>query len=339
MYIVTGSNTGVGKELAQILYSKNAKVYIAARSEEKANRAIEELKKACPKSTGDLVFLHLDLADFNQIKSAAEQFKAKETKLHVLFNNAAVQALGDSEGQTKTAQGHELHLGVNILGVFLLTRLLTPTLASTASSEPAGTVRVVWVSSMGTEAVGEKGRGISEDYLSYWPSLMPLERYGISKAGAWLHGAEFARRHAGDGIVSVPCNPGHLRSDLYRESGWLFKAAISPVLYPPVFGAYTELFCGLSPAITVGDSGKWGELVPALVCFSQTKCVKLIGICQWFRGVGFTRYARTCKMRQRQRRRVVMIMPGNSGNGVKNKFKTTVDCKIQIVCFHVTGSL
>lgn len=167
-----------------------------------------------------------------------------------------------------------------MLGAFLLTRLLTPVLASTASSEPAaGTVRVVWVSSMGTEAVGEKARGISEDYLSYWPSLMPLERYGVSKAGAWLHGAEYARRHAGDGIVSVPCNPGHLRSDLYRESGWLFKTAISPVLYPPVFGAYTELFCGLSPAITVGDSGKWGELFQDPLYNSQTKCVKLIRIC------------------------------------------------------------
>lgn len=191
-----------------------------------------------------------------------------------------MQALGDGAGETKTAQGHELHLGVNVLGVFLLTRLLTPLLAATAAApgEPAGSVRVVWVSSMGTEAVGEKGRGISRDYLAYWPSLMPLERYGVSKAGAWLHGAEFARRHRGDGIVSVPCNPGHLRSDLYRESGWLFKAAISPVLYPPVYGAYTELFCGLSPAITVEESGKWGELVlfPAL---SLKKCVKLTRLC------------------------------------------------------------
>lgn len=266
VYIVTGSNTGVGRELAQILYSKNAKVYIAARSEARANRAISELKQAFPESTGDLNFLHLDLADFKKVKSAAEQFASKETKLHVLFNNAAVQALGDSEGKTKTAQGHELHLGVNVLGVFLLTRLLTPILSATAKAEPAGSVRVVWVSSMGTEAVGEKGRGISEDYLSYWPSLMPLERYGVSKAGAWLHGAEFARRHAADGIVSVPCNPGHLRSDLYRESGWLFKAAISPVLYAPKFGAYTELFCGLSPAITAAESGNWvvpwGRLYP-----------------------------------------------------------------------------
>jgi len=60
---VTGSNTGIGKEVAHILYSKNAKVYVAARSEEKAGRAIEAIKKAFPNSEGELVFLRLDLAD------------------------------------------------------------------------------------------------------------------------------------------------------------------------------------------------------------------------------------------------------------------------------------
>ena len=217
-----------------------------------------------------------------------------------------------------------------MLGVFLLTRLLTPALAATAAApeEPPGSVRVVWVSSMGTEAVGEKGRGISQDYLAYWPSLMPLKRYGVSKAGAWLHGAEFARRHRQDGIVSVPCNPGHLRSDLYRESGWLFKAAISPVLYPPIYGAYTELFCGLSPAITVEDSGKWGELVLAPPClFSEEMRETDQVISQWSLGVEFTRFARTCKMLQRQRLRVVMNMRGSSGNGVRNKYVTTVEFK------------
>lgn len=57
MYIVTGSNIGVGKELAQILYSKNAKVYVAARSKDKAMEAIQSIKKTIPKSAGELIFL------------------------------------------------------------------------------------------------------------------------------------------------------------------------------------------------------------------------------------------------------------------------------------------
>lgn len=74
VYIVTGSNTGVGKEVAQILYSKNAKVYVAARSETKATQAIEDIKKKWPESKGGLVFLYFDLADLSTIRPAVEKF-------------------------------------------------------------------------------------------------------------------------------------------------------------------------------------------------------------------------------------------------------------------------
>ena len=241
------------------MYSKNAKVYIAARSEDKANRAIADIKKAWPQSRGSLIFQHLDLSDLSTIKSSAENFVSRERKLHVLFNNAGIQASG-SDGPTKTAQGHEIHLGVNVVGTFLFTKLLTPTLVATAKSEPPNTVRVVWVSSLGLEMIGEKSYGISLNYPQYWPALKPLERYGISKAGNWLHGVEFAKRYQADGVVSVPCNPGHLRSDLYRDSGTLLKTFLNTfVTYPPVNGAYTEVFAGLSPTITMKETGKWGK--------------------------------------------------------------------------------
>lgn len=266
VYIVTGSNTGVGKEVAQILYSKNAKVYMAARSENKAKSAIADIQKAWPQSKGSLIFLHLDFADLSTIKPAVERFTSRESKLHVLFNNAGVQALND-DGSVKTAQGYELHFGVNIMGPFLLTKILTPTLVATAKSEPANTVRVVWVCSLGTEVTGEKSHGITLEYINYWPSLSPLERYGVTKAGNWLHGVEFAKRYEADGVVSVPCNPGHLRSDLYRDGGWIFRAILNTlVLFPPVYGAYTEIFSGLSPTITIKDSGKWGKWLPIAVC-------------------------------------------------------------------------
>ena len=240
---------------------------MAARSEEKANAAIADIKKAHPSSKGELVYLHLDLADLSTIKASAESFTSKESKLHVLINNAGVQALKDTDGSAKTAQGYEIHFGVNILGVFLFTKFLTPTLVATAKSEPANSVRVVWVSSLGTEIVGEKDKGISKEYLKYWPAISPLERYGISKAGNWLHGVEFAKRVKNDGVVSISCNPGHLKSDLYRDGGTVFKAILSAVaLYPPVYGAYTELYSGLSPDITMEKTGEWvipwGRLYP-----------------------------------------------------------------------------
>ena len=240
---------------------------MAARSEEKAKSAIADIQRTHPSSKGQLVYLHLDLADLSTIKASVERYTSLESKLHVLFNNAGVQALKNTDGSIKTAQGHELHLGVNVLGVFLFTKLLTPTLVATAKTELPNTVRVVWVSSLGTEIVGEKDKGISFDYVKYWPAISPLERYGISKAGNWLHGVEYAKRVKNDGVVSISCNPGHLRSDLYRDGGAIFKAILNAVaLYPPIFGAYTELYSGLSPDITMEKTGEWvipwGRLYP-----------------------------------------------------------------------------
>lgn len=84
--IVTGSNIGLGKEIVQILYSKNAKVYMLARSEEKTKQAIDSIKAAVPNSSGELIYLHLDLADLPTIKSTVQAFRRRESQLHLLFN-------------------------------------------------------------------------------------------------------------------------------------------------------------------------------------------------------------------------------------------------------------
>lgn len=269
VYIVSGSNTGVGKEAARMLYAKNAKVYIAARSEEKANKAIDDIKKAAPASTGALVFLHLDLGDLNTVKVAAQNFLAREEKLHVLFNNAGVM-VSPAEPPPKTAQGYELALGVNCIGTFLFTKLLTPLLVATAKSEPADTVRVVWLSSFGLELFAAEDVGISLDNLDYHIPKPATERYGISKCGAWALGVEFARRHKADGIVSVPINPGNLTSELARDQTIALKLAAKLLGYPPVLGACTELFAGLSPQVTMEKSGSWGECFFSITASSMT---------------------------------------------------------------------
>lgn len=116
--------------MSRILYSKNANVYMLARSADKTNQAIAYIKKATPSSTGTLTYLHLDLADLASIKGLVEQFLTKESKLHVLWNNAGV--MSSEKKLTTTPQGYEQHVGVTVLGGFLLTKLLTPVLVSTA---------------------------------------------------------------------------------------------------------------------------------------------------------------------------------------------------------------
>lgn len=256
VYIVTGSNTGIGKEVARVLYAKNSKVYIAARSEEKANEAIAEIKKAAPESIGTLAFLHLDLSDLDNVKEAARNFVSQEGTLHVLFNNAGV---APGERPLRTAQGYELSLGVNCVGTFLFTKLLTPVLVATAKLEPVNTVRIVWLSSFALELFGQQDIGISLENLDYHLPKPAPERYGISKTGVWALAVEFATRHKSDGIISVPINPGNVSSGLARNQGIALKAVAKLVGYPPVLGAYTELFAGLSPQVTMEKSGCWGE--------------------------------------------------------------------------------
>ncbi|KAI1099757.1 NAD(P)-binding protein [Jackrogersella minutella] len=257
--IVTGSNTGVGKETAQILYSKNAKVYMMGRSEEKVKGAIESIKKTVPKSDGDLTYIHLDLADLPSIKSTADEFLGKEQKLDILFNNAGV-AFPEKGSQTK--QGYELQLGVNCIGTFALTKLLTPTLVSTAKASPPSSVRVVWVSSSASEGINPKA------FLEnvYHPETKgTFDKYGTSKLGNFLHSTEFAASHKADGIVSVSLNPGNLDSDLWRTQGrfmtWFLRTFL---FFPSIYGAYTCLFAGISPQVTLEKSGShiapWGKL-------------------------------------------------------------------------------
>ncbi|KAI0433045.1 hypothetical protein F5Y09DRAFT_300131 [Xylaria sp. FL1042] len=255
VYLITGANTGVGKELAQMLYSKHAKVYIAARSEAKAAAAIEDIKKAEPSSEGELVFLKLDLADLTTIKASVQEFLQKEKQLHVLFNNAGV--MKPSPANSKTAQGYELQLGVNNVGTFMFTKLLTPILVSTAKTEAPGVVRVVWVGSSAGDMGAPKGV-VPLDNLDYHKDVGWFQKYAISKAGNYLHGSEFARRHRADGIVSVTLNPGNLDSELWRNQPYLIAKFLKWfILHPSINGAYTELFAGLSPEVTMERTGAW----------------------------------------------------------------------------------
>lgn len=196
---MTGSSSGVGKQLAQILYNHDAKVYVAVRSEEKATKAITDIKSNCPNSKGELVFLHLDLGDLTTIKKSAQEFLSKENKLDILWNNAGVMV---PPAGSKTTQGYELQLGTNNVAPFLFTKLLTPILVKTAKSAPKGSVRVVWVSSSAAEVLSPKN-GLDLDNLDYKKDKSDWEKYGVSKAGNWYHATEFAKRFKADGIISV----------------------------------------------------------------------------------------------------------------------------------------
>ena len=94
---MTGGASGVGFELAKLLYRNSGTVYIAGRSKENGAKAIGQIKTDVQTKSGQLEYLHLDLGDLTTIKQSASDFIAREQRLDVLWNNA-----GESHTRTDT---------------------------------------------------------------------------------------------------------------------------------------------------------------------------------------------------------------------------------------------
>ncbi|KAH9959426.1 NAD-binding protein [Russula dissimulans] len=246
--IVTGGNGGIGKETARVLLSKGAKVYIATRSEEKSQAAIEELQRETGKES--IFFLKLDLADLPSIKAAAEQFMGKESELHTLYNNGGVMSTPIDK---VTSQGHDMQFGTNVLGHFYLTKLFLPVLSATAKKSPSGTVRVVNVSSIGhylgaPEGIRWSTLGPGNDSLAARKKLGTARLYGQSKFGNILFSNELARQQGDNDIVSISLHPGTIDTDLARYAGSLIQRAGRLITYSVSYGAITSLYAGTAPA-------------------------------------------------------------------------------------------
>ena len=78
----------MGAITVENLVKKGCKVYLAARSEEKAKDAISEINRKNPGKEANLVFLPFDMTDLKSIKKAAETVKEKEDRLDIVVNNA-----------------------------------------------------------------------------------------------------------------------------------------------------------------------------------------------------------------------------------------------------------
>ncbi|KAK1638042.1 hypothetical protein BDP81DRAFT_371295 [Colletotrichum phormii] len=266
VFIITGGASGIGLELCKILYAANATIYIATRSSEKIATATKTIKTIYPSSNGRLEPLILDLADLKTIKPAVETFLAKETRLDVLVHNAGVMM--PPQG-SKTAQGHELQIGTNALGPFLLTQCLEERLQATARLEgmPRGRVRVIWVASM--ISLGAPKGGVIWDDAKGAPKLSgdSMSDYMQGKVGCVFLADEFARRVKKDGIISASVNPGIVKTELQRHAPAAMSVVMGVVFkgpkYGAVAGAYSELFAACSPDVSVEKSGSyiipWGR--------------------------------------------------------------------------------
>ncbi|KAI1209222.1 NAD(P)-binding protein [Annulohypoxylon truncatum] len=270
VFMVTGGNAGVGYELCKILFGTGATVYMATRSEKRAEVAIKSIKAsyAEPDSmTGQLKFLYLDLSDLVSVRDAARRFAREENRLDVLWNNAGIGPNAVEDG-VRTTQDLELFMGVHCVGALLLAELLLAELLLPqlrAATTPDLPSRVVWLTSILVDTSGPRD-GIDFALLETGVRDQTTN-YAASKAGAWMLGREFGRRHTPEGILSVVMNPGNLDAGSFKGTPRFAMFMMRMLwLQKPVFEAYTELFAGLSPEVTRDTYERyifpWGRLVP-----------------------------------------------------------------------------
>ncbi|KAB8262201.1 hypothetical protein BDV32DRAFT_120691 [Aspergillus pseudonomiae] len=274
-FLVTGATSGYGLHLASILYQHGGKVYLAARNASRGENVINDIMKRFPDSKGQMVFLQLDLSDLSTIKKSAEEFLTKESKLHVLWNNAGVMI--PPQGST-TAQGYELQLGTNVIGPFLFTKLLYPALVRAAADSPRNSVRVVWLSSSAVRMAPTPAIDFSN--IDYRQDEGAWTKYARSKAANILLAVEFARRSEKDGVGSITLDPGTAMTDLQRTMPCWQVAAVKLIAQPPEVGAYTELYAGLQPEIESVKYGKW--IVPPGKVVAGRKDLFEVGLCEKF---------------------------------------------------------
>jgi len=232
--LITGASTGIGLVTARELAASGAHVFIACRSREKGEAAVDEIRKTTGNEKVEL--LALDLGDFVSIRACAEQFLSRDLPLHLLINNAG---LAGAKGMTKS--GFELAFGTNHVGPFLLTQLLLDRIKLSA---PA---RIVTVASRAHSRVS----GINwDDVRQPTKGKAGLPEYGVSKLANVLFSAELGRKLVGSGVTTYSLHPGVVATDVWREVPALIRPLIKLMMISTEEGAATTLYCATSPDVS-----------------------------------------------------------------------------------------
>ncbi|KKY39443.1 putative short-chain dehydrogenase reductase [Diaporthe ampelina] len=242
--LVTGANSGLGLQSVLDLARHGPKeIWLASRTTDKADQAIQEIKKEVPGA--NLKPLSLDLTSFDSIRSAARSFTQSSQRLDVLLLNAGIMASG--AGLTK--DGYEVQFGTNHVGHALLTKLLAPVLDRTAA-EPGSDVRVVVLTSAAVAMAPQDG--IEFDTLKTEQEPMGAwTRYGQSKLANALFARQLAKLHPTWTVSAI--HPGVVTTNLMRhvqDRYWWAKGLmpITNVLFTTVQqGALNQLWGATAP--------------------------------------------------------------------------------------------
>lgn len=206
--VITGASDGIGAAAAKQCKNLGHNVVIVGRNPQKTQKVAQELG----------VPYHIaDYANLADVVRLAEELNAYP-QIDVLCNNAG----GALNERTITQDGYERTFQINVLGEFLLTKLLLPKLIACKAT-------VVQTSSIASNLFGSK---FDVTDVQNERAYDPVKAYGEAKLCNYLFTKELQKRYGDQGIAAVAFEPGIVRSNFAAESTWYFRLAYhTPLKY------------------------------------------------------------------------------------------------------------
>jgi retinol dehydrogenase 14 len=240
--VVTGANSGIGKETALGLAQLGAHVVMVCRNADKGKEALPEIRAASKSSQVDLLIA--DMSSQASVRALAEQVRRKYSRLDVLINNA-----GGGRAHALSADGIEMTVATNHLGAALLTLLLLDLLKASAPS------RIINVSS----EAQRRARLDMNDLQFERRKYSGFAAYGQSKLLMNAFTFELARKLAGTGVTANCLHPGVVATNIWGDPPFILKLLIAvtkPFMLNSKQGAAVSLYLATSPDVAQ-VSGKY----------------------------------------------------------------------------------
>jgi NAD(P)-dependent dehydrogenase (short-subunit alcohol dehydrogenase family) len=250
--VVTGSNSGIGKETAVALAAMGMTTVLACRNLEKAAAAASEVRERA--ANGAVHVVALDLSDLASVTACAEHVLERWDRLDVLVNNAG----GIWSKREESVQGFEQTFAVNHLGHFALTLRLLDRLQASAPSRIVNLTSVIHHGAV---------LGMRWDDLNAQRHYTSVGAYAQSKLANILFTRALAARLDGTGVTANAVHPGPVRSGfgmdgdlrgIVRMGNQLFR----PFEISPQAGAITSIHVATAPELEQASGGYYARGEP-----------------------------------------------------------------------------
>ena len=247
VYIVTGSNTGIGYQTALGLVRMGATVVMACRSKDKAEEAIKKIIDTVKCPPDRIIFRKLDLCGFDSVKKFVRDFKELNLKLDGLINNAGMM----SAERKQTMDGYEMVFTANHLSHFLLTNLLLPELEKSNG-------RVVNV----TSSLHKLAKKYDFDDIMSEKNYNIWSNYAQSKLANILFTQELQERldNKKSKVICNSVHPGCVMTEVTRDMDYWMR--LGDYLATPIMvllrktaaqGAYCSIHCAVADSIETNN--------------------------------------------------------------------------------------